>query len=415
MRKSIVFFSLVLTLTTAVPPSYAEVVYRAGEGWSASEEESGPTEATASAQLRKGEDLENSGEKKKALGAYKQVVRQWPNAGAALNAQIRVAELNLALGDPEKAFDAYGKYISTYPTGQEFEKAVEGQYNIAVSFLEGQRRKVFGVKTFSSMQRAQEMFGQILKNAPYSRWAALSQYNVGRSLEKQTKFDEAVAAYQATVDRYPADEIAADAQYQIGYINFSLARNGSNDQAARNKAREAYEDFILRFPKSEKVAQAEANIKLLGEVDVKKTLGVAEFYEKTRNYKAAAIYYDEVIRSAPNSDEAKTAQKRLDNLRTTVGEEKLRAGSDLVETGAKVAERRKLQALVDTSSRPDYAGPPAPKAPDEVAPQKPQFRTSPGATGAAGPAVEPPLPVDSTPGAAGDALPLAPATAPAGL
>lgn len=394
-------------MAVAAPSSRAEIIYRQGEGWSTAEEESGPVEKTASEQFRKAENLENQGEKKKALGAYKHVVRNWSSSTAAMQAQIRIAELYLSLGDPEKAFEMYGKYISTYPSGQEFEKAVEGQYKIAVSFLEGERRKVFGVKTFSSMQRAQEMFADVLKNAPYSRYAALASYNVGRALEKQGKYDQAVIAYQTTVDKYPADEIAADAQYQIGYIYFNQAKAGSNDQAARNKAREAFEDFILRFPKSEKVAQAEANIKALGEVDVQKTLDVAQFYEKTKNYKAAAIYYDEVIRTAPNSKEAKTARKNLDKLRSTVGDDKLRAGSELVETGEKVAERRKLQALVDTSARPDYAGPPVPKTPDEVAPRKPQFRTSTSSM----PLPEPPLPADP----ASNDVPVAPSEGQSGM
>ncbi len=389
MRKPIIYFSLVLAMAAAAPGARAEIIYRQGEGWSTAEEDSGPVEKTASEQFRKAEELENKGEKKKALGAYKHVVRHWPNSTAAMHAQIRIAELYQSLGDPEKAFEAYGKYISSYPSGQDFERAVEGQYKIAVSFLEGERRKVFGVKTFSSMQRAHEMFAEVLKNAPYSRYAALASYNVGRALEKQGKLNEAVAAYQATVDRYPADEIAADAQYQIGYIYFSQARAGSNDQAARNKAREAFEDFILRFPRSEKVAQAEANIRALGEVDVKKTLDVALFYEKTKNYKAAAIYYDEVIRTAPDSKEAKTARQHLDKLRSSVGEDKLRAGSELVETGERAAERRKLRAQVDVASRPDYVGPPVSnKTPDEVAPPKPQFRTS----GEVIPVPEPPLP-----------------------
>ena len=295
MRKPIAFFTLLLTLAAPVLPStHAAVTYRAGEGWSSDEENSGEAESTASAQFRKAEELESHGERKKALGAYKLLLKKWPKSGVAPVAQLRIGDLYVSLGDSERGFDAYGKYIKTYPSGQEFEQAVEGQFNIATGFMEGERRKVFGVKTFPSMTRAQEMFADILKSAPYSKWAALSQYNIGRCLEKQTKYKDAIAAYQNTVDQYPADEIAADAQYQIGYIQMSLVRDGSNDQGGRERAREAFEDFILRFPKSEKVPQAEENIRFLGGVDVKKTLNVAQFYEKTSNYKAAVIYYDEV-------------------------------------------------------------------------------------------------------------------------
>jgi len=385
MRKLIAFFSpviLVLAISAGVAPKAdAALIYRSGEGWSAEDEDSGAAEATAAEQYRKAEGLQAEGELKKALGAYRTLLRTWPKSGAAPKAQIKVAELYQELGDSEKAFEAYGKYLSSYPRGEDFDIAVESQFGLASSFLEGERRKVFGVKTFPSMQKAAEMFDKILKNAPYSKWAALSQYNIGRALEKQTEYERAILAYQKVVESYPADEIAADAQYQIGFIYYQLAKNGSNDQGARNKAREAFEDFILKYPQSEKVTQANENIQSLSNTDTKKTLGVAQFYQKTGNPKAAVIYYEEVIQTAPGSEEAKVAQKALEHLRQTVGDDALRAGPERAETGAKAKERRRMQAQVETSSRPDFVGPPAPapREPDEVAPAKPAFRTFPEA------------------------------------
>ena len=79
----------------------------------------------------------------------------------------------------ERAFKEYGKYISKFPNGKEFDAVVEHQFNIATSFLNGERRKLFGVKTFSSMERTQKMFEEIIKNAPYSKYAPLSQFNIG--------------------------------------------------------------------------------------------------------------------------------------------------------------------------------------------------------------------------------------------
>ncbi len=407
MRKTIILLTSLATLASPVIPRVeAAAVYRQGEGWSSDAEDSGPIEETASAQLRKAEDLENRGETLKALGAYKALVREFPSSGAAPRAQIKIGDLSDAAGDSEKAFKAYGTYLSRYPRGDDFERAVESQFKIANEFLDGKRRKVFGVKTFPSMERAEKMFEEIIKNAPFSKWAALSQFNIGRAREKQGKIDEAVLAYQEVVDRYPMDEIAADAQYQIGYLYFAQAKAGSNDQAARQKAREAFEDFIMRYPKSEKVAQANENLEQLSGTDLKKTLGVAQYYERVKNYKAAAIYYEEVVQADTASAEAEIARKRLDHLGATVGEDALRTGPEKEETASRARQRRKLQAQVDVASRPDFAGPPAPKAPpkpDEVAPARPQFRMP--AT------LEPPLPNEPAPADSGLEAPppLAPA------
>ena len=244
------------------------------------------------------------------------------------------------------------------------------------------------MKTFPSMERAQKMFEEIIKTAPYSKQAPLAQFNLGMALEKQGQSAEAIAAYQLAVDKYPNDDVAADAQYQIGYVQMHLVENGSNDQAARVKARDAFEDFTVRYPQSEKLQQARENITKLSGTSIKKSLDVARFYERTKNYKAAVIYYDEVIQNGKDSPEAAESRKAIERMKQNVGVDALRSSPEKPETGSKVQESRKLQAQVDTASRPDYAGPPAPVVPQETAPDKPKLRTS----GQAAPAPEPALP-----------------------
>jgi len=392
MRKLIVFSSLVLALTTLPPcPVHAAVVYRPGEGFHSEEEDSGALEKSASEQLHKAQALEAEGSLQKAIGAYRALIKGFPSSGVASQCQFKMAELYEKTDAPERAFKEYGKYISTYPTGKEFDTVVERQFNIAKAFLGGERRKVFGVKTFASMERSQKMFEEIVKNAPYSKYAALAQFNIGMALEKQGQHAEALAAYQLAVDKYPNDDVACDAQYQIGYIQLHLIETGSNDQAARIKARDAFEDFIVRYPQSEKVAQARENIKKLSGTNLKQTLDVARFYEKTKNPKAAVIYYNDILQTDKGSPEGIEAQKGIDRLKQNVGVDALRSGPEVAETGEKAVERRKLQAQVDTASRPDFAGPPAPVVPDETAPLKPKLRT-PGGQAPLAPEPETPLP-----------------------
>jgi hypothetical protein len=50
------------------------------------------------------------------------------------------------------------------------------------------------------------------------------------------------------------------------------------------------------------------------------SLSVAKFYDKQKNYRAAVIYYNEVIRQQPGSAESEQAKKRIDQLRAKVGD-----------------------------------------------------------------------------------------------
>jgi outer membrane protein assembly factor BamD len=392
MSKPAFLLTLTLLALAWPRPSDAAVVYRSNEGWSV-EGEDAAIENSAGEQMHKAEGYEAAGETGKAFNAYRALVKNFAQSALAPKAQRKVAMLLESHGDYDKAFDAYSVYLTKYPKGDDFDAVVEAQFKIAKMFLEGQKRKVLGVPLAPSMVRAQEMFEGILKRAPYSKFAALAQFNLGQCLEKQGKYPEAIGSYQTVVTKYPHDELADDAQYQIGYVMLREAREGSYDAASQQKAREAFEDFISRYPNSEKVPQARENMKSLEGGATKGALDIAKFYEKTGKYKAAVIYYNEVLKNQPDSPESAVAKARIDHLKQQYGEDALKAGPEKTENGARATERRKLQAKIDTASRPDFAGPPVVVPDVDTGPAKPKLRTSPDGL-APVPTVEPPLPAD---------------------
>jgi outer membrane protein assembly factor BamD len=387
--------ALALSLLTLLLPLHqgdAAVVYRSDEGWTV---EGDDTQVAGSAadQMRKAEKLEAEGKDSAAYRAYKALVKRYSLSFLAPKAQRKVGILLEKHADYDKAFEAYNFYLTKYPQGEDFDSVVESMFKIGKLFLEGQRKKVMGVPFLPSMSRAQNMFETIVKNAPYSKYAPLAQFNVGQALEKQGDYPKAIEAYQQCVNKYPGDAIADDALYQVGYVRLRESREGSYDRATANKARESFEDFIARYPDSEKVPQARENLTSLEGGQTKGQLDVAKFYDKTKKFKAAVIYYNDVIKSQPGTPDAEYAKTRIEALKTLYGEDALRSGPEKTETGARAAERRKMQAKVDTASRPDYVGPPvvALQGKVETGPPKPKLRTSPANIGP----VEPPLPTDA--------------------
>ncbi len=395
MRKLALFSTLFALLLASPLPGNAAIIYRSSEGWSVEGDAGSKIEGSAAEQMKKGEDLEAAGDLDGALSAYRGLLKRYNLSALAPKAQRKIGIILEKTGNYDKAFTADETYLAKYPKGDDFEPVVESMFKIAKLFLDGQKKKLFGVPVAASMSRAQEMFEAIVKKAPFSRWAPIAQFNIGQALEKQGKYPESIAAYQAVVTRYPNDAMADDALYQIGYVRLKEFREGSNDRASAAKARESFEDFIARYPDSEKIPQARENMKTLETGNAQGTLDVAKFYDKTGNYKAAVIYYNDVIKAQPDSPESNFAKTRIAALKEKHGEDALRAGPERAETGARAESRRKLQAKVNTVSRPDYAGPPVAVAPipDEVAPSnRPRLRTSPQNIGPVPPSVEPPLP-----------------------
>ncbi|HEV7404099.1 MAG TPA: outer membrane protein assembly factor BamD, partial [Chthoniobacteraceae bacterium] len=376
----------------------AAIIYRSNEGWSVEGDPNNTVEISAVDQMKKAEAQEASGKLADALASYRGLVHTYPTSLLAPKAQHKIGVLLEKTGDPDHAFNAYDTYLTKYPKGEDFDATVDSMFKIAKTFLEGQKKKIMGVPLGSNLARSQAMFEILVKRAAYSKWAPLAQFNVGQALEKQQKYPEAINAYQQVYTKYPNDAIADDALYQIGYVRLRQYRDGSYDRADANKARQSFEEFISRFPESEKVPQARENLKSLEGGQVKNALSIAKYYDKQKQYKAAVIYYNDVLQQQPGSADSEVAKTRIAQLKELVGEDSLRAGPEKAETGEKAAARRKLQARVDTVSRPDYVGPPVklaqqPTAPVETAPGRPKLRTSSDTIGPVPPgAVEPPLP-----------------------
>lgn len=376
---------LCLLVMLCASQARAEITYKEGEGWSfqgwlfdSLNLTTSSVASNSTEQLKIGMELEKNGDEKKAVEAYRAVLKHFPLAPEAPLAVLRVAQIEDKRGDYEKAFRFYDTYLEKYPEGEDFKTALDSMVKIAKRFMDGERRRLFGIKMFSSNVRSQEMLETILKRAPFSSGAAQIMLYRAAMLERQSKDQEAILAYQEILERFPFDPAAEDAQYQIGYIRLKGVKHGSYDTVDRIRAQESFEDFLNRAPASGKSAQARENLQKLDSEQRKSTLEIAKFYEKTGKTKAAVVYYEDLIRLYPESEEGKTAKTRLSALKALKGEDAASSSKEPAENAAKAEAKRAMAATVSTASRPDYVGPQLKAQPQiEKAPSAPALRISP--------------------------------------
>jgi outer membrane protein assembly factor BamD len=207
------------------------------------------------------------------------------------------------------------------------------------------------------MDRAVDIFAAVIRTAPYGKYTARAQFDIGLAREKQGANDAALQAYQAVIDKFPNDPVAALAQYQIGYIWFMASKSGTKDIAATNNARTAFQDYLFRYPNSEKAQQVRANLQQLENKSITRAYDVARFYDKQRAYRAAVIYYNEVIRQQPGSAESEKAKKRIEELRAKFGDKALQSALEPgQENKTKDQEKGKAAA---SAEKPPAENPPA--------------------------------------------------------
>src|SRR5206468_2651536 len=196
-----------------------------------------------------------------------------------------------------------GDAVDLFQIGQAAEK--EGNYKRAVrAYKSLVKRHPKDKLAPEALYRAVTVFANVVRTAPYGKYTARAQFDIGLAREKQGANDAAIQAYQAVVDKFPNEPVAVNAQYQIGYIWFTAAQLGTKDAAAAANAKTAFEDFLFHYPKSEKAAQARANLEILEHKQTTNSYKVAKFYDKQKYYRAAVIYYNEVIRQQPGSQES---------------------------------------------------------------------------------------------------------------
>lgn len=308
---------VVLALLFSLCPAWAGLTWRPGEGWT---DESGEAlqASSAKAQLDMAREFEAKENWKDATSAYRGLLRHWPLSIYAGEAQFKLGFMQEKRGEFWPAFQAYQKVISKYPGSQFFDLAVERQYAIGNLYLAGEPQRLWKIPLLPSMNKAVEIFESVVKAAPYGPYAAPAYFQIGQAREKQKKWSDAIEAYNTILDKYPGSDLADDAQYQIGYAWLNAASEPDYDQSAAEKSIEAFQDFLLKFPNSEKIAQAKEHIAQLKGRITQGAFNIAKFYEGQKNYKAAFIYYNEVVRQNPDSSQGKAAKERIEALKPLV-------------------------------------------------------------------------------------------------
>jgi len=361
MRKGVMITGLVLVCAVGLPAiSPGPLVWRPEEGWvyEGGDQEDIEIANSAREQFGIAEAYERNGDLGRALGAYRSLVRRFPQTLEAPRAQYKIAFLHEQNGDYQAAFKSYEELIKEYPRSKNFDSAVESMFRIATLFLDGERVRLLGIPIMSSMERARKMYEAVIAAAPFGPFSPLAQFNIGQALERQDKYSQAVEAYQEVVAKYPLNDIADDAQFQIGYAWMQTSSEGLYDQMATARAIEAFDDFLFRYPNSEKVPQAQENIEILLGRLKQSAFQIARFYDRKGDKTAAIIYYSAVLGAESDSEEAQYAMRRIEELEGTMSPEEAAMAEEKAEARpATPVTPVQREAQADVRTRPDYVGP----------------------------------------------------------
>ena len=378
MQFRAIFFSFtaVLTLAVVTPADAFIDRFRSRESAIPDAAELQQQEQLAAAAYAQAKATADGGNHSRAAREFRSVVRDYPTTRVAAQAQFAMAEQLQLDGRIDRAFDEYQNVIENYRGSDQFATALQRQFELAEAAKAGLKVSRLGVLRMRvGNSDLIEMYEQIIENAPFSRYAPASQFSIGEIYQDQGLREEAVGAFTRLVERYPRSEQAEEAQFRIGAISYAAA-DRSQDASAIQDARDAAQSYIERNPSGERSVEASAIMSQADAAQAEKDLEVAKFYERQGNARAAAVYYNEILRYE-GSPAYEVARERL----SVIGREQPEA---LVQTPAAGASGgRVVSAEADVKGREDFVGPELTRLT-----QRPQMR---------GAAPEPQVPGDLTP------------------
>jgi outer membrane protein assembly factor BamD len=245
-------------------------------------------------QLEYAQSFKDQGNCKKAIAEYKKLIKAYPRAKEAPEAEFYTGQCLEQMDNPYEAYKAYQMVIDKYPFSERAGQIVELEYNIANHLLENKGRSKWAQVVVGSDDRVIEIFRTVIKNAPYGKFAALSQYKIGLYYKAKGMYQEARDEFEKTMNDYPSSEWSQAAKFQVAMADTSRASDAQHEQKVTGIAMEEFNDFVKTHPDSELTPEAKEQMGRLKDKEAENNFVIADFYKKQKNFKAARVYYKEV-------------------------------------------------------------------------------------------------------------------------
>jgi len=129
----------------------------------------------------------------------------------------------------------------------------------------------------------------------YSPYATLAELRTGDVFFEQGEYEQAVVEYEEFIKRHPGHQEASYATYQLAVSYYRQILSPDRDPTTTREALKWYNIFIEKYPDSPLVAKAEQRVVKCRQRLAKREIYIGNFYNKRKNYKAAAHRYGLVV------------------------------------------------------------------------------------------------------------------------
>lgn len=168
-------------------------------------------------------------------------------------------------------------------------------------------------------QTAVKLYGEVERQHPYSELATVSQIRQAETAYNELKYDDAIVAVDRFVELHPGHDLVPYAYYMKAMCYYEQMTDVRRDQAMSERALEALDLVINRFPDSPYTRDAALKRDLVQDHLAGKEMEIGRYYMKKSEYNAAINRFLAVIKNFQTTTHVPEALHRLVECYTIMG------------------------------------------------------------------------------------------------
>lgn len=166
---------------------------------------------------------------------------------------------------------------------------------------------------------AAKKFDEIDKQAPFSPYAKKGLILSAYTNYQASKWEEAITASKRFIAQNPASPDAAYAHYILAMSYYNQIPDATRDQERTEQAIAALQQLVTKYPKSEYVLDAKEKLLVARDQLAGKEMNVGRFYLEKRNYTGAVNRFRDVITKYQTTRHVEEALMRLTEAYMALG------------------------------------------------------------------------------------------------
>ncbi len=250
----------------------------------------------------------------KARKQAKRWIKAYPNHPQLVEAHMLHGDARVGNRDYYKALYDYEYVIRTYPASEQFQTAMEREFEIARLFTGGMKRRLWGIRMLPAQGEGEELFIRIQERSPGSELGEKASLALGDYYFAESRMHEAATAYDLFLMNYPRSEHREGVLLRMIQASLATFKGPEFDSKGLMDAAERLRQYKREYPAAAERIGADAILVRIDESLALKSYTTGQWFENRGKRVSAVLLYQRVVRDHPQTASARNALAKLQSM-----------------------------------------------------------------------------------------------------